>query len=377
MTNRRSVILTATALVALMVIAMTFIGRPIPVARAQAPVVLKVQGSWPASLTIFEHLQLIAERVDKLSGGTLKIEALPAGTIVPAFEVLDATSKKVIDGAHTVAYYWVGKNKTAVLFTGGPGGNYGMDFVDVLGWMYEGGGHELYQQFYKDVLKLNVVPFPAFPSGPQAFGWFKRPIKDLADFKGMKCRQTGIVSQLYAKMGMAVVNMPGGEILPAAERGTIDCAEWVGGVEDLRLGLHTVWKYHYTPGMHESSSVAELAINKDVWDSLPEQNKEAIKSASTETFLRWWATFQRLNADAIEEFTTKHGVKLMTTPPEVNTAFLKTWDEFAAAEAAKNPFFKKVYDSQRAYASKVVPAKRFMFPPYALQADHYWPAKTQ
>ena len=123
MTNRRSVILTATALVALMVVAMTFIGRPIPVARAQAPVVLKVQGSWPASLTIFEHLQMIAERVDKLSGGTLKIEALPAGTIVPAFEVLDATSKKVIDGAHTVAYYWVGKNKTAVLFTGGPGGN--------------------------------------------------------------------------------------------------------------------------------------------------------------------------------------------------------------------------------------------------------------
>jgi TRAP-type mannitol/chloroaromatic compound transport system substrate-binding protein len=176
-------------------------------------------------------------------------------------------------------------------------------------------------------------------------------------------------------MGMAVVNMPGGEIVPAAERGTIDCAEWVGGIEDLRLGLPTVWKFHYTPGMHESASVAEVAINKDVWDSLPAQNKEAIKSATSETFLRWWASFQRQNADAIEEFVTKHGVKLLTTPPEVNNAFLKTWDEFAAAEAAKNPFFKKVYESQRAYAAKVVPAKRFMFPPYALQADHYWPAK--
>jgi TRAP-type mannitol/chloroaromatic compound transport system substrate-binding protein len=219
------------------------------------------------------------------------------------------------------------------------------------------------------------VAFPSIPPSPQALGWFKRPIKDLADFKGMKCRQTGIVSQLYAKMGMAVVNMPGGEILPAAERGTIDCAEWVGGVEDLRLGLHTVWKYHYTPGMHESASVAELAINKDVWDSLPEQNKEAIKSATSETFLRWWASFQRQNADAIDEFVNKHGVKLLTTPPEVNQAFLKTWDEFAAAEAAKNPFFKKVYESQRAYAAKVVPAKRFMFPPYNLQADHYWPVK--
>ena len=149
----------------------------------------------------------------------------------------------------------------------------------------------------------------------------------------------------------------------------------MGGIEDLRLGLHTVWKYHYTPGMHESASVAELAINKDVWDSLPEQNREAIKSASSETFLRWWASFQRQNADAIAEFVEKHGVKLLTAPPEINQAFLKTWDEFAAAEVAKNPFFKKVYELQKAYASKVVPAKRFMFPPYALQADHYFPEK--
>ena len=243
--------------------------------------------------------------------------------------------------------------------------------IDFIGWVYEGGGLDLWNEFYQKELKLNLVAFPSIPPSPQALGWFKRPIKDLADFRGMKCRQTGIVSQLYAKMGMAVVNMPGGEILPAAERGTIDCAEWVGGVEDLRLGLHTVWKYHYTPGMHESASVAELAINKDVWDSLPAQNKEAIKSATSETFLRWWASFQRQNADAIAGVRTKHGVKLLTTPPEINQAFLKTWDEFAAAEAAKNPFFKKVYESQRAYAAKVVPAKRFMFPPYALQADHY------
>ena len=159
--------------------------------------------------------------------------------MVPAFEVLDATSRKVIDGAHTVSYYWVGKNRTAVLFTGGPGGNYGMDFVDVLGWMYEGGGLELYQQFYKDVLKLNVVALPAYPIGPQAFGWFKRPIKNLADFKGMRCRQTGINAEIFTEMGMRTVNLPGGEILPAAERGVIDCAEWVGGIEDLRLGFHT------------------------------------------------------------------------------------------------------------------------------------------
>ncbi len=344
-------------------------------ALAQQPRILKMQSAVPPSSTTHDAFKFFADRVDKLTGGQLKIEALPGGAIVPPFEILDASHKKVIDGAWGISYWWFGKNKAATLFANTPAGIAGMDPVDFIGWVYDGGGLDLWNEFYQKELKLNLVAFPSIPPSPQALGWFKRPIKDLADFKGMKCRQTGIVAELYSKMGMAVVNMPGGEILPAAERGTIDCAEWVGGIEDLRLGLHTVWKHHYTPGMHESASVAELAINKDVWDSLTAQNKEAIKSATSETFLRWWATFQRLNADAIAEFVAKHGVQLLTTPPEINQAFLKTWDEFAAAEVAKNPFFKKVYESQRAYASKVVPAKRFMFPPYALQADYYWPVK--
>src|SRR3989304_5232086 len=154
----------------------------------------------------------------------------PAGPIVPAFEVLDATHKKVLDGAHAWAAYWVGKNKTAVLFTGGPGGTFGMDYIDAMGWMYEGGGLELYQEFYRDVLKVNVVVFP---------------------------------------------------ILPAAGRGVIDCAEWVGGVEDLKAGFHNVWKYHYTPGMHENVTIGELLINGDVWKGLAPDLQEIIKSAAT------------------------------------------------------------------------------------------------
>ncbi len=281
----------------------------------------------------------------------------------------------MIDGAWGISYWWYGKSVTATLFSNTPAGIFGMDAVDFIGWVYEGGGLELWNEFYQKELKLNLVAFPSIPPSPQALGWFKRPIKDLADFRGMKCRQTGIVAQLYAKMGMAVVNMPGGEILPAAERGTIDCAEWVGGIEDLRLGLHTVWKYHYTPGMHESASVAELAINKDVWDSLPEQNKEAIKSADIGNLPALVGEVPAAECRRHRGVCEKHGVKLLTAPPEINQAFLKTWDEFAAAEAAKNPFFKKVYESQKAYAAKVVPAKRFMFPPYALQADHYFPEK--
>ena len=346
-------------------------------AAAQAPAVrnLKMQSTWPASLTLQDNFRYFGERVDKLTGGQLKIETMAAGQIVPAFEILDATHKKVIDGGHGIAYYWVGKNKAATLFSSTPAGIYGMDHLDFLGWIYEGGGLDLWWEFYQKELKLNVIAFPILPASPQAFGWFKRPIKNLADFKGMKCRQTGIVAEIFQRMGMQTVNMPGGEIVPSAQRGVIDCAEWVGGVEDLRLGLPQVWKYHYTPGMHESSSIGELIINSEVWASLPPQNQEAIRSATSETFLRWWAKWQKQNADAIDEMRTKHGTQILRTPPDILTAFLKAWDEIAKEESAKNPFFKKVLDSQYAYAAKVVPAKRYMFPPYSFAANHFFPEK--
>ena len=334
---------------------------------------LKMQSSWPASSTLQDNFKMFAERVDKLTGGQLKVDALAAGQVVPAFEVLDATHKKVIDGAHSVTYYWIGKSKTATLFASTPAGPFGMDTMDFMGWVYEGGGLDLWWEFYQKELKLNVIAFPILPSGPQAFGWFKRPIKNLADFKGMKCRQTGIVAEIFQRMGMQTVNMPGGEIVPSAQRGVIDCAEWVGGIEDLRLGLPQVYKYHYVPGMHESSIVGELLINADVWKSLPAQQQEVIRSAATETLLRWWVRWQKQNADAIDEMRTKYGTQILRTPPDVLIAFLKAWDEIAAEESAKNPFFKKVLDSQRSYASKVVPAKRFMFPPYSFAANYYWP----
>jgi len=346
-----------------------------PVQAQQQTVNLKMQATWPASLTLYENFTYFVDRVSKLSGGTLKIEAMPAGQVVPAFEVLDATNKKVLDGAHAWAGYWVGKNKTSILFTGGPGGTFGMDYIDVMGWMFNGGGLELYQEFYQKELKLNVVVLPILPSGPQAFGWFKRPIKNLADFKGMKCRQTGMAAEIWQRMGMTTVNMPGGEIIPSAQRGVIDCAEWVGGVEDMRLGFQNVWKYHYTPGMHENVTIGELLINGDVWKSLSPQHQEIIKSAANETFLVWWAKWQKQNADAIKELQEKYGVQILRTPPDILIEFLKTWDIIAKEESAKNPFFKKVLESQRAYAAVVVPAKRFYFPPYSFAANYYFPEK--
>jgi TRAP-type mannitol/chloroaromatic compound transport system substrate-binding protein len=347
-------------------------------ALAQAPAsrTIKMQSSWPASNTLQEHFKIFAERVDKLTQGSLKIDAMPAGQIVPAFEVLDATHKKVLDGWHAIAYYWVGKNPAAALFAAPPGGPFGMDHMDYLGWLYVGGGLQMWRDFYQNDLKLNVIPWPAHPSSPQAFGWFKKPLRSVADLKGLKCRQTGLNAEVYTKMGMSVVNMAGGEIVPSAQRGVIDCAEWVGGVEDLRLGLHTVFKYHYTPGMHENNSIGELGFNLDVWKSFTPAQQEAVESAVKDAFISWLTRWQKQNADAIEELINKHGVQIRRTPPDILIGSLKAWDEVAAENSAKSPTFKKVYESQRAYAAKVVPAKRYMFPPYSFAANYYWPQEA-
>ena len=347
-----------------------------PAAFAQAPKSIKMQSTWPASNTLQEHFKHFSERVDKLTQGSIKIDALAAGQIVPPFEVLDATHKKVLDGWHAIAYYWVGKNPAAALFAAPPGGPFGMDHMDYLGWLYVGGGLQMWREFYQNDLKLNVIVWPAHPSSPQALGWFKKPLRSVADFKGMKCRQTGLNSEVYAKLGMSVVNMAGGEIVPAAQRGVIDCAEWVGGVEDLRLGLPGVFRYHYTPGMHENNSIGELGFNLDVWKGFSPAQQEAVDSAVKDTFISWLTRWQKQNADAIEEMIKKHGVQIRRTPPDILIASLKAWDEVAAENSAKSPTFKKVYQSQREYAAKVVPAKRYMFPPYSFAANYYWPQEA-
>ena len=153
----------------------------------------------------------------------------------------------------------------------------------------------------------------------------------------------------------------------------IDCAEWVGGVEDLRLGLHTVYKFHYTPGMHENNTMGEIVFNGDVWKSFSPLQQEIIRSAARDAHISWYSAWQKQNADALKEMQEKHGVKVLRTPPEILNAYLKAWDGFVEEESGKNPVFKKVLDSQKAWAEVLVPAKRFMHPPYSFAANYYWP----
>jgi TRAP-type mannitol/chloroaromatic compound transport system substrate-binding protein len=344
-------------------------------ALAQAQTKLKFQSSFPPSSLFAESGKYFADRVAVMSGGRLTIEMQAAGSVVPPFEMLDAVSRKVLDGGHTAPAYWVGKNRAATLFGPAPGGPFGFDLIDYMGWIYEGGGLALYNEFYQKELKANVVVFPMTSASQQSLGWFKRPVKDWADLKGRKCRQTGITAEVFGRAGVTPVNIPGGEIVPAGERGVIDCAEFVGPGEDMKIGFHTIWKHFYTTSTHEPATAVELIINGDVWKSLSPDLQAIIQNASIEATLKSEMVRLRANAAALHELRTKHGVAVHETPRDILKKTLEAWDDIAKAEAAKSPFFKKTLDSQRDYASKVVPARRLTDLPYSYVADHYWPSK--
>lgn len=342
---------------------------------ADAQTKLRIQSAFPQSSLIWENGKFWAERVNAMGGGRLTVEMLPPGAVVPPFEILDAVSKKVVDGGHSAPAYWVGKNRAAALFGPSPGGPYGLDMLDYMGWLYEAGGLELYTEFYQKELKANVVPLPLTAVAQQAFGWFKTPVKNWADLKGRKCRHTGITAEVFGRAGVTPVNVPGGEIIPAGERGVIDCAEFTGPADDMKIGFHTIWKNFYPSSMHEPATVLELLINADVWKALPADQRAIIQSAAVEATLRSETTKNRLNAVALKEMTEKHGVKIHPTPPDILKKTLETWDAIAKEESQKSPFFNKVHNALREYASGVVPGRRMTNVPYDFAANHYWPTK--
>jgi TRAP-type mannitol/chloroaromatic compound transport system substrate-binding protein len=364
---------TATPMILVAVLAfMLGVGDFSP-AVAQAPKIhaLKMQSSLPAGDPMFDHAMAFVQRVHAMSGGRLKIEMLPAGAIIPAFEVLDATNRGVIDGAHTATIYWVGKHRAAAIFYGTF--SFGMDWLDLLGWMYEGGGLELYQTWYRDVLKMNVVAIPAWFVPGQPLGWFKKPIAKWEDLKGLKLRIPGIAGEALRDAGMAIVTLPGGEIVPAAERGVIDAAEWAGPVFDRRLGLHQVFKHYYLAGMHDPIATNEILINASTWQTLPVDLQEIIKATATEVSLRWLLRIFKENALTLKELQDQHGVKVSVTPRDINLKIMEELGQLAAKDAEKDPFFKKVLESQKAYAALVVPARRLLMPSYEFGAGYYWP----
>jgi TRAP-type mannitol/chloroaromatic compound transport system substrate-binding protein len=328
-----------------------------PQVRAQQATRLKIQTAVPSSSIYFDLLKRFSDRIDKMSSGRLKLEMLPDGAVVPAFEIFDAVDKGVVDGGYAWTHYWSGKNTAAGLFSNpAAGGGTGMDQLSHVAWLFMGNGNALYKRFFGEVLKVNIEPFMVQPMGPDPLGWFKSPIASLDDFRKLKYRcPPGLVGEIFKEMGIAAVAMPGGEIVPAAQRGVIDAAEWIGPADDLALGFHTVFKHYYLQGLHQSTDVGEVLINKAAWGKLPADLKAVVETAAMASMTDTYTYNVFRNAQAVQKLKSEFKVTIHDTPKDIFPAFIKATNTIYDREASKNAFFKEVLDSQRAFAKVVVP----------------------
>ena len=348
------------------------IALAVPAGAQQKTITWKMQSTWTAADNHQINANRFAEKVNAMSGGRLKIESLSTGSIVPAFEVLDAVHKGIIDAGHGWPGFWFGKHPAATLWSSAAGGPFGMDNLDWLAWLYLGGGLELYNELLQKELKLNVVAF--FLSGETAEpqGWFKKPITDIKQFKGLKFRAAGAAAEVFQNLGMSVVILPAGEIVPAIQRGVIDAGEYSDPSADMKMGFQDVAKYYYNPGVHQPTGGLELSINKNKWEELTPDLKAIVQYAAMAESLHFDTFMIHQNSLDMQTLINKHGVKIMETPREILMEVLKAWDKVAEKYVKENPFFAKVYASQKAWAERIVPYRRIAHPPYDLAADYYW-----
>jgi len=344
------------------------------VVTAAAPKVIKMQTSWPSSDIWMDFARQYVDRVEKMSGGRLKIDLLPAGAVVGAFQVMDAVNDGLIDAAHTVPVYWYGKNKAASLFGTGP--VFGGSATTMLAWFNNGGGKELYRELTQDIMKMNVYGFLGFPMFAQPFGWFKKPVTTAAELNGFKYRTVGLAADLMQKMGMSVAQLPGGEIVPAMERGVIDAFEFNNPSSDSRFGAQDVAKYYYLSSYHQASESFEFLFNKDFYDDLDDDLKAilhyGVESASTANTAMAMDNYSK----DLQTLQQKDGVNVERTSTDILAAQLKAWDQIIP-ELELDPFMKKVLDSQRAWVERVVYYELMNSPDYALAYNHYFPGKLE
>jgi TRAP-type mannitol/chloroaromatic compound transport system substrate-binding protein len=316
---------------------------------AQAPITLRFQSTWPTKDIFHEYALDFAKKVNEMTGGRLKIEVLPAGAVVKAFDLLDAVAKGTLDGGHGVVAYWYGKNTAVALWGSGP--SFGMDPNMVLAWHYYGGGKKLLEEIYKS-LNLDVVSFLYGPMPTQPFGWFKKPISKADDMKGMKFRTVGLSIDIYSGMDAAVNALPGAEIVPALDRGLLDAAEFNNASSDRALGFPDVSKICMLQSFHQCSEQFEILFNRAKYQALPQDLRNIIDSAVQAASADMsWKAIDRYSTDYLE-MQQKQGVKFYKTPDAILKRQLEVWNEVMDKRAAENPMFKKVLDSQRQFAQR-------------------------
>jgi TRAP-type mannitol/chloroaromatic compound transport system substrate-binding protein len=338
---------------------------------AQAPITMRWQSTWPAKDIFHEYALDFAKKVNDMSGGRLKIDVLPAGAVVKAFELLDAVSKGTLDGGHGVVAYWYGKNSAVALWGSGPA--YGMDPNMVLAWHNYGGGKQLLDEIYTG-LNLDVQSFLYGPMPTQPFGWFKKPVTKVDDMKGVKFRTVGLAVDIYKELGAAVNPLPGAEIVPALDRGLLDAAEFNNASSDKLLGFPDVAKNCMLQSFHQCSEQFEILFNKQRYNALSTELKSvidyAVQAASADMS---WKAIDRYSHDYAE--MQKGGVKFWKTPDAILKAQLAAWDKVLATKSADNPAFKKVSDSMRTFAQRAGRWQNDTLVDYKMAYNHFFAAK--
>ena len=320
------------------------------IAKAQGPVTMRWQSTWPAKDIFHEYALDFAKKVNDMTGGELRIDVLPAGAVVPAFGLLDAVTKGTLDGGHGVLVYHYGKQNALALWGSGPA--YGMDANQLLAWHKYGGGRALLDKLYKSI-GANVVSFPYGPMPTQPLGWFKKPITGVDGFKGLKFRTVGISIDVFTGLGAAVNALPGGEIVPAMDRGLLDAAEFNNATSDRILGFPDVSKVCMLQSYHQNAEQFEIMFNKPKFDALPAKIRavieNAVEAASADMS---WKAVHRYSQDYVE-MQTKDKVRFYKTPDSVLARQLVVYDQ-AADKRKDNAIFREVEESQRAFAARAV-----------------------
>ncbi|HSB20554.1 MAG TPA: TRAP transporter substrate-binding protein [Anaeromyxobacteraceae bacterium] len=339
---------------------------------AQTPIAMRWQSTWPTKDIFHEYALDYAKKVNDMTGGRLKIEVLPAGAVVKPFDLLDAVSKGTLDGGHGVLVYHYGKAPALALWGSGPA--FGMDPNMLLAWHKYGGGKELLAEIYKGI-NADVVSFPYGPMPTQPFGWFKKPISKVEDMKGLKYRTVGISIDIFTAMGAAVNALPGGEIVPAMDRGLLDAAEFNNTSSDKALGFQDVSKVCMLQSFHQPSEQFEITFNRKKYDALPEELKSiiayAVEAASADMS---WKAIDRYSTD-YEDLQKNHGVKFYKTPDAILKKQLDIWDTVIAKKAATDPMFKKVLDSQKKFAGRAARWQADTLVDMKMALNHFFPRK--
>ncbi len=341
------------------------------IVKAQGPVSMRWQSTWPTKDIFHEFAGDFVKKVNDMSGGELRIELLPAGAVVKAFDLIDAVNKGTLDGGHGVIAYWYGKNSALALWGSGPA--WGMDGNMVLAWHKFGGGKELQEEIYRS-LNLDVVSFMYGPMPTQPLGWFKKPITKPDDFKGLKFRTVGLSIDIFTGLGAAVNALPGAEIVPAMDRGLLDAAEFNNASSDRALGFPDVSKVCMLRSFHQCSEQFEVLFNKKRYDALSPKLRAVIANAVD-------ASSAEMSMKAIDRYSKDYralqeqGVKFYATPNSVLQAQLKVWDEIVARKEKENPMFKKVNDSMKAFAQRSTRWQNDTNVDYRMASSYYFSTK--